>query len=513
MKTKLTHPLPALAAPPASRRSLLPAVAICLLLWVAVSPSLRARPQAGASLRPVASHQTTADTTAAQPDPLLRATTFLSEYIQRASVSGNEKAAGTYLADLCREMGLDVRVFTDETDSYNFSASLFPLELQKPNIILLSHIDVVPAADTADWTYPPFSGAIAGGYVWGRGALDIKSLAIMQLMALEDLKNSLMGTDFPYNISLLCVSGEEEGGAKGAGLVTEYFFEELNPLVVLGEGGSGISGVVSKNPAQEIFCVSVADKQGLWLELHHRLPSSGHGSVPPQAYASKSMVTSLDRLLRRKPKYYFSPTNKAMFAELGKMEGGLRGFALRNMGFFKPLVVPALRKNPVVAATVSNTITLTGIHTPEGSINQIPQEMMASLDCRLLPGTNTQQFIRYVKKSLGRNDIDIRVVQQTTPAGVSPTATYYTYLQEALEGVYAGARVSPVVFPAFTDNNYFRARGVPVYGINPIFLDMEEVKKVHNTDERISLENLDKGIQVYRQFLSRFAPIRVLAGK
>jgi carboxypeptidase PM20D1 len=109
---------------------------------------------------------------------------FLSDYIKVESVSGNEAKAGIFFAEECARRGLQVRILTNENSSYNFVASLYPLSMGKPNIVLLNHIDVVDPGAPEKWTFPPFSGAIAQGAVWGRGAIDNKGMAAMQLEAL-----------------------------------------------------------------------------------------------------------------------------------------------------------------------------------------------------------------------------------------------------------------------------------------------------------------------------------------
>jgi carboxypeptidase PM20D1 len=109
---------------------------------------------------------------------------LLSRYIKHESVTGNERVAGIFFSTIARQKGFHVEILTDDPGSYNFTASLYPLESGKPNIILLNHIDVVPAGKSGEYTHPPFSGAIADGYVWGRGALDMKGMAVMQLLAM-----------------------------------------------------------------------------------------------------------------------------------------------------------------------------------------------------------------------------------------------------------------------------------------------------------------------------------------
>ncbi|MGZ3921891.1 MAG: M20/M25/M40 family metallo-hydrolase, partial [Bacteroidia bacterium] len=101
---------------------------------------------------------------------------LLSEYIQIPSVSGDEAKAAKYLEKICSEKGLNIHVFSSSDSSYNFSASIFPLTDNKPNIVFLNHIDVVPVDDKKDWRYPPFSGKIVNDTLWGRGTLDMKGI-------------------------------------------------------------------------------------------------------------------------------------------------------------------------------------------------------------------------------------------------------------------------------------------------------------------------------------------------
>jgi carboxypeptidase PM20D1 len=428
---------------------------------------------------------------------------LLSQYIQRESVTGNEKEAGEFLASVCKEKGLFVEIFSEEKDSYNFAASLYPLSTGKPNIILLNHIDVVPAGDIATWTVPPFSGTISNNEIWGRGAIDAKGLAIMQLMALLEFKKQADVLDFPYNVTLLAVSEEEGSGLKGTQRVIQEHFKQLNAVLVLGEGGAGVSNLLQHNPDQQVFCVSVCEKQVLWLKLIVDLPSSGHGSVPPNDYANQVMVKTLSRLVSKKQKIEITEANRPMFKSLGALEKGIKKVALKNVTLFKPLLKPVFRKDPQLRALVSNTITLTNISNPEGGTNQIAQKVIASLDCRLLPGTNQQKFIEQIKKSFKRDNIRIEIELETPNASPSSIGSeFYKKLSHAIEEVHT-SKVVPIMFPAYTDNNYFRNKGVPVYGIIPVHLPLELMESVHNTDERMPISSLLQGIEVYKSFLNK----------
>jgi carboxypeptidase PM20D1 len=442
-----------------------------------------------------------------------QAALLLSKYLQIESVTGQEKPAGEFFVSQCRELGLQTRVFSDDQHNYNFSCSLYPLEEGKPNIILFNHIDVVPGGIEDHWRFPAFSGMIHEDTIWGRGAIDMKGMGIMQLMAAATFVSVSKEHDLPVNVTVLGVSGEEDLSSIGAELITGTYLKELNPLVVLGEGGSGLRGIVKKNPDKLVFTVSVADKKSLWMDLTFHYFTSGHGAVPPDEYANKMMVRALDRLLNRKEKLQLSETTKASFKKLGELEGGLRGFVLKNIGFFKPLVARSLRQEPILAATLTNTLTLTGVENPDGTTNQIPQEVTVELDCRLLPETDTDVFIQSIEEKLKLENTELVIKLKSPRSLPSERGLYYNLLEESLLEVYPGAAVMPILFPATTDNNYFRREGVPVYGITPSHLSDELLKSVHNANERIAIHDLHQGIEVYIQFISKLIEQYRTAGR
>ena len=431
------------------------------------------------------------------------AAVLLSNYVRIASVTGNEKPAGLFYSELCKEKGLNIRIFTEGIDSYNFAASLYPLESNKPNIILLNHLDVVPAGDSTGWIHPAFSGAIINDTIWGRGTIDMKGVAVMQLMAVSSFVAKASETELPINVTILCVSGEEQYGVCGTKVVCDSFYQELNAVVVLGEGGIGTDNLLSRNPDKLVFAVSVSDKRALWLRFTTNYEMSGHGSVPPPDYANKRMINALSSLTNTKSKIHFSPLTKQMLKVYGNLEGGAKGFILRNPGFFKPVIAGRLRKDPILLATVTNTFTVTKFEKQDNEINQIPQNISVLLDCRLLPETPTQDFLDFLNGRMKNNRVEISVIRETEKAAATIPERYYGLLEESIRDTYPGAGVMPVLFPATTDNNYFRKMGVPVYGIVPVFLEYNLFKTVHNFNERISEESLGYGAEVYARFLGK----------
>jgi carboxypeptidase PM20D1 len=435
-------------------------------------------------------------------DSIPHSAKLLSSYIKYPSVTGNERDAGLFLATMAMLKGMYVKVLTDRVDTFNFAASLYPLNRNKPNIILLNHIDVVPAYNTDEFKYPPFSGAIAEGQVWGRGAIDNKGMAVMQLLAMERFVELAKYTDLPFNITMVSVSGEETGGHSGAKVVTERFAHILNPIVLYGEGGTGIPDLLVNNPSRKVFTVSTTFKRSLWLKLTLSMNTSGHGSVPPNRYAVQEKIRSLYGIVRWNRKVMFSKSTRTMFREIGKLEGGFRGAVLRNLGLFRPLAVRAMRRDEIVYSLITNTITITGINTPEGPPNQIPQEISVVLDCRLLPDVKTEDFIKEVKKIVNNNDVAIEIIQEDKMAKPTELDQYYQHIKQALLKVYPNSGVVPILSPASNDNNYFRAIGVPAYGILPVFISMEHLESIHNIDERMPIDALEKGIMVYHELLN-----------
>jgi carboxypeptidase PM20D1 len=441
-------------------------------------------------------------------DSIPHSALLLSDYIKHPSVTGNEQQAGLFLASMASLKGLHVNILTNKVDTFNFVASLYPLEQNKPNILLLNHIDVVPANNIEDFTYPPFDGVIAHGDVWGRGAIDNKGMAVMQLLAMERFVAMAKEKDLPYNVSMVSVSGEEIGGYSGAKVVTERFIDLLNPFVLYGEGGTGIPELLENDPKRKVFTISTTFKRTLWLKLTMKMNTT-HGSIPPSKHAIHQKVGSLYKLIRWDKKVMFSKTTRKMFREIGKLEGGFRGMVLRNTRLFRPLVVRAMRRNDVVYSVITNTITITGVNTSFDTPTNKPLLITVILDCRLLPEVKTDDFIAEIHEILDNSDVKIEILQEDIFAIPSVTDEKYHRMRRSLQKVFPNSGVVPILMPASNDNNYFRAVGVPSYGILPVFMGMEYLESIHNIDERIPIDALEKGIDVYYELLKEYMKLPV----
>lgn len=437
-------------------------------------------------------------------DEELNLETVLSKYIQFKSVSGSEKEAGEFIKDICIENDLFITQMGDEDGNYNFSASVRPLSENLPNIIFLNHIDVVPAGEEDKWTHPPYSGEIIGDDIWGRGAFDNKGAAIMQLASVIEISKQYANTEVPYNVTFLAVSCEEtqcEGGVK---YVVENYFNQLNPAVVIGEGPPQVKGILKSDPTAPVFGISVAHKRPFWLRLEIDIQTSGHGSITPLQYANKEMVFALNNLMKKKQKPIFNDLNVDLLKQLGELEKGIYGSVLKHPRFFKPLIVPKLRKQPEMFALFSNTITVTSIESNNNVVNVVPNKVTALLDCRLQPLELEDDFLKQLKKRLKNDNIKITVLNELPEVEPNQIDTFfYDNLKEAILDGYPNSNVIRVLLPSFNDVGVFRSKGIPGMSSIPVIIDEEYLKSIHTYNERVPLKILAQGKNVYVDFVKK----------
>lgn len=438
---------------------------------------------------------------------LLNPAELLSLYVQQKSVTGEEKDAGEWMKKVCAENGLHIADFGVENGNYNFSASIYPLDGIIPNIVLLNHIDVVHEGDERLWEHPPYKGVITETEVWGRGSHDNKGTAVMQLFAMLAFRDGsdiyrMGSTKNPFNISFLSVSCEETMCSGGVDYVIEKHLRLLNPAVVIGEGATELNSIIQATKTEPLFGISRAHKRPLWLELSLYIPSSGHGSVTPLEYATKNMTRALANLTRTNTPFIYTRENKSVLKSSGEHKFGITRFILKNPVFFKPLLRKQLRKQPEIYALFTNTVTITSLKSGNGTVNQIPDRVTATLDCRLLPEFSIDAKIRFIKNAIKDEKIEINILQSMTPSQISDIDNiYYLSLKEALEETYHRAKVVPVILPIFNEIGKFRSLGIQGYGITAVQLELKYLHCIHSVNERFPIEALYKGSEVYYNFL------------
>jgi carboxypeptidase PM20D1 len=433
---------------------------------------------------------------------------FLSQLIQSPSISGNEKEVAGMIYEEASKYPFHLYWFNGADTAWNLCVSLYPLELGKPNVIFLNHLDVVPAGEEEVWTKPPFSGEIEDGKIYGRGAIDCKGLAVMQLYALMAFKDSIKDADLSHNYSILFVSGEETGGDRGTQYVVSKHFDLLNSAVVFGEGGSGISNPLEGILSPDLYGISLAEKSALWLQLEVEQKASGHGAVPPSLYANKRLIRYLTRLMDQPRQPSFDPLTLEMFKSMGHYIGGTRGFFVRHVNWMIlwPFVKKYFEEGEVFHPFVFNTFVITQLSSGQGVKNQIGSKAIAVLDCRLLPGEETEKFINKLRR-LSNQKLKIKILESSPASKPSPRTVYYDAFAKSIQQHNPKATIIPYLFPASTDNNIFRVKDVPVYGCVPAVFTQDEIATVHNADEHISIASLYDGINVYTKLCFNIALI------
>jgi len=426
------------------------------------------------------------------------------ELIAIRSITGAEKPAGIYLLNKSKELGFVTKTFYDKDSFINFSASLYPLESKKKNIVFLCHFDVVPANDSAKWKYPPFAGTLANDTIWGRGALDMKGVGILELYALREYLAEAKVKELPYNFTILFVSDEEKGGDHGAKFITEKYLDVINPLLVLGEGGAGFRDVLPSKPDSLLFMISVAEKRSLWLKLTVKQHAAGHGAMGSHNSANAMLIRALDKIENHKPSIRFEKTTKKMFKRIGKLNGGFKGFILRNVNAFylRPFRRKILEQQAGLLTEVTNSTTITSIYNPQAPPNVIPDEAAAYLDCRLVPKMKTEKFIRHLKRRILNSRINVEIVDESAKAKASATDSLFAAVCKGLTKTYPGALQVPILFPATTDNSFFRAKNINAYGVLPIIMTEDLIKTVHGVDECIPVSAVLRGANAYKNIIT-----------
>jgi len=432
---------------------------------------------------------------------------ILSEYVKYKSISGNEKPAGQYIKKLCENFGFYTHLFTDSDSSYNFCASLFPLDRNKTSIVLINHIDVVPAQDTANWEYLPFEGVIKNDTIHGRGTIDMKGLAVMQMFALKRIKYTQQLDSIPHNIVILFLSGEETGGENGASLMIEpNILAQINPIVVLGEGGGGLTDIIPGKEKDLCFFVSNAEKKSLWIKLEINLKSHGHSSIPSSKTADKILLKAIQKIENIEERIVIDKNTKQTFKQLGIIIGGWKGFVVKHIDWwiFKPARKRTFLDYEALKILVTNSYQLTQIQNPIGPFNQVAQSASAYYDLRLLPNESEKPFILKLIFGIIDPRIKLTVLDESPTSLPTKLDVHYDKIKHAIQSVFPSAHVLPILFPATTDNSYFRSVNIPTYGLSPFQSSKEMIESVHARNEKLPLKALDNGINVYVEFLKSY---------
>jgi len=411
------------------------------------------------------------------------ATELLSRYIaiDTSNPPGREAPAADFLAGILRREGIECRVYPLPDDRANLSARM-PGDGRKRPLVLLNHMDVVPV-ERQFWQEEPFGGVVKDGLIWGRGAVDMKCMGIMELMTLLLFRRQ--GIALSRDLLFIAAADEEVGGEFGIEWLDANHPELFAAEYVLNEGAYGSKEMFGVQ--RPLFTCSVGEKGPLWLRLRTE-GSPGHGSVPHGDNCLERLIRALYRVEKWEHPPTLLPELYPMFElvrEAGLFTGDLSEETLRRLA----------KDTPLLKALLTDTISITMCNAGLKA-NVIPAAAEAVLDCRLLPGHDPVEFIAQLRAVIDDPRVQIeQVLESHTPISPLDSELFHTIGAVVQEHV-PGATLLPSLSPGFTDSRAFRRRGVVAYGFIPCLLELAELAAAHGHNERISVDNLRLGTQI-----------------
>ena len=420
--------------------------------------------------------------------------------IDTTNPPGNEIAGARFLAEALARDDIESRIVESAPGRANLVARLRG-DGSLGALVLHHHIDVV-YADPRYWTVEPFGGEIKGGFLYGRGAIDMKSIGILQLVALLALKRA--GVRLRRDLIFLATADEEAGSAFGAQFVAashpdwlagaEYALTELGGVEV------------DPHHRQPFGHIVISEKTGLPLTLTAR-DTPGHASMPWPDTAPHRLIRALARLLAAERPLRVLPEVGEYFRALARVlpSGDADGFDDVAASLREPAFRARFLARRDWAAMVRTTFAINMLRGSQ-KLNVIPPEAVADIDCRLPAGDDPVEVRDWVRRVVDDDHIQVEFAREPKTPNLSPPDTeLYKALTDALARRAPGVVVAPEILVAFTDSWVFRRMGLQSYGWSPFVLDDNEWGRVHGNDERISLENVREGARAYAEMLLEIA--------
>jgi acetylornithine deacetylase/succinyl-diaminopimelate desuccinylase-like protein len=410
---------------------------------------------------------------------------------------GNEAKCINYINTLLTQAGFRTVVLFKDKNRPNLIVRL--QGRGAPPILLYGHVDVVTTANQK-WTHPPFEAEVEDGFIWGRGALDMKGGVAMMLSAFLRSKAEHLS---PSGDVVLAVLSDEEGGSDyGAKFLVENHPDLFKGIkYAIGELG-GFSSMAGK---KRFYPIMVAEKRICHLKAVIHGPG-GHASQRIRGTAMTKLGELLRQLDSEHMPVHITPVVKEMIEEIASALGFPLGLFYRQL--LKPpltdLVLRLIGKSGrSIDPLVRNTVNATIVHGGE-KFNVVPSEISLELDARILPGVTTEEFIAELRKIIGE-DVELEIIRTDT-VPVEPDMGFFRMLSEVLREGDPGGISVPMLLSATTDARFFSRIGIQTYGFTPMKLppNFNFIERIHAEDERIPVESLAFGADMIYKILQRF---------
>jgi acetylornithine deacetylase/succinyl-diaminopimelate desuccinylase-like protein len=368
-----------------------------------------------------------------------------------------------------------------------------------PPLLLYGHVDVV-TTENQKWDHVPFEGQLIDGFIWGRGALDMKGGVAMMLSAF--LRANAEGLQPPGDIILAIVSDEEAGGDDGAKFLVEQhadLFKDVRHAI--GEFG-GFSLNVGK---KRFYPIMIAEKQVCWMKATVR-GRGGHGSIPVRGGAMEKLGRLLKQLDQNDLPVHITPPARMMFDAMAAELSGAQKLVLgqlTNPKLANSVIKLMGESGRVFYPLIHNTVSPTILHG-SNKVNVIPSEIAVELDGRLLPGFGPEDMLKELRPIVG-NDVELEVLRYD-PGPSEPDMRLFNTLADILRKADPEGTPVPLLLSGVTDGRFFSRIGIQTYGFLPMPLpeDFNFSGTIHAANERVPAAAITFGADAIYQALQRF---------
>lgn len=438
---------------------------------------------------------------AAVADRLAEAVRFATVANATADISAEQRAAfNGFLDYLQRRFPLThQRLQLERVNEFSLLYTWAGSDPQQAPVLLAAHMDVVPA-DAAGWTYPPFDGVIADGYVWGRGTLDDKNSLVAILEACE----TLLQLGYAPQRTLLFAFGQDEevSGQRGASAIAALLAQrQIKAAFTLDEGGAVTRGLVP-GVDRPVASVMAGEKGYLTLKLS-LAADGGHSSTPGPSSVVGRLAHAVTQLEAHPMPARLIPPVDAMLARLAPEMAYPTRLVVANRDWLTPVLLQALSGSRTTNALVRTTTAVTMFNAGVKD-NVLPNRGEVLVNFRLLPGDSIADVLRHVREVIADDDIAIAPVDafnHDAPAASDAGAPAFGLIERAINEVFPEALVTSGVVLGATDNRYYAGVREQGYGFSPMPYTQDDATRIHGIDERIAVDDYLKMIQFYAQLM------------
>lgn len=401
---------------------------------------------------------------------------LLREYVRidTSNPPGDCRGAAELLCRVLREHGLSPVVYGARPEKPNVLCEIGGT--QEPGLLLIHHMDVVPA-QAREWSVPPFGAQVRDGYLYGRGTLDTKGLGAAHLAAALAAREAGI---LRRRLWFVANADEEVGGSEGAEYFTRHLPVSFGRSYGMNEGGTGVHDIFGEG---KFFLLNMWEKGPVWMSLS-AAGDAGHGSRPSRRDAPARLARAMARIAERKePARLTEPVREMLRVLFAAGRIDLDPDALPG-GHGDPAPLDALgRRFPEIDPLLRNTFAITTL-SAGFKPNVIPSSAEGTVDARILPGEDPEEVAARVAEEVRDLGVEVKVLFAERPSG-SPRGPLYDAVTAAVRETHPDAVVLPYMSTGFTDSRFYRQVGVETYGLAPLLLPRSEFGRIHGVDERI----------------------------